>query len=276
MATCPNLHFPRGHVLEFTLPFQKPRYFTGNFLLEAVCGVRSSLLLAAVAISTPVTAGSLTEARVAHKAAVARLREKLLADMNEIIRKEHDRGAGIDYLLKDKKGFEENGVLPLLPKFQPAAREYQIGKRKTDEQLAKAIEVELAKVTGEESRRLRNELAELRPAKSTECTTEDTTKKPSVESQGTLSVFLVNTKWSWHKGGELTFKPNGVVHHTEWSAITTRWEASGRRTVKLTILKGPTAGHTGLTMTLTLDEELSSFAGKDFDGSETGVGHLKK
>jgi len=88
------------------------------------------ILLAAVAISTPVTAGSLTEARVAHKAAVARLREKLLADMNEIIRKEHDRGAGIDYLLKDKKGFEENGVLPLLPKFQPAAREYQIGKRK--------------------------------------------------------------------------------------------------------------------------------------------------
>src|SRR5262245_5509709 len=132
------------------------------------------LLLVAVLSISSVTAvrandaplANLNKAKAAHAKELARLRDKLLADIDAVIRKEADAGAGVNYLLKEKKGFEENGILPILPKLLPASRAYVDGKIAADAALEKAYTAAIAGAAKigdlEQVTKLRDELNALR------------------------------------------------------------------------------------------------------------------
>jgi hypothetical protein len=74
----------------------------------------------------------LARARAAHAAEAERLRRALLADIDAVIREAGHAGQPIDWMPKDRKGFAENGVTPLIPPLQPATRNYQAGVRAAD------------------------------------------------------------------------------------------------------------------------------------------------
>jgi hypothetical protein len=80
----------------------------------------------------------LNKAKATHAKELARLHDKLLADIDTVIKAESDRGAGINYLLKELKGFAENGVTPILPKLLPPAQKYLEGKKAADAELESA------------------------------------------------------------------------------------------------------------------------------------------
>ncbi|HEX3152299.1 MAG TPA: hypothetical protein VHR66_29770 [Gemmataceae bacterium] len=130
----------------------------------------------------------LIKAKAANKKELTRLHDKLLADINAVIKAEHDRGAGIDYLLKEKKGFEESGTIPVLPKLLPASREYQVGMRKADETLSAAYATAIAALdkAGQSADDLRNELKELQP---------DKQLKERVAVTAGKDEFLAGTVW---------------------------------------------------------------------------------
>lgn len=160
------------------------------------------ILATVLCISTPAFAqvvadAELRAAKNLHAKEVAKLRENLIVDIEAAIKMENDRGAGIDYLLKEKTGFVDNGVLPILPKLLPASQRYMAGKRSADEQLAKAYLSEIAAATkaGESKRatELRNEMAALKEPK---LAAKKGTLKPLVaESKSELRNVLAGTTW---------------------------------------------------------------------------------
>jgi hypothetical protein len=103
--------------------------------LLTVAAAILSWLWAAADDSVP---ADLVRAKDAHAKELARLRDRLLGDIDGIIKAEKDRGAGIDFLLKERKGFADEGVVPLLPKLLPASQRYQDDKRKADAALEAA------------------------------------------------------------------------------------------------------------------------------------------
>jgi hypothetical protein len=130
-------------------------------------------LLLGLAILPPLTADDrdppvLARAKEAHSKELAKLRADLLAAIDTEVKRAAGAGEGIDYLLKEKKGFAENGVTPILPKLVRHSRTYLDGKKAADERLEKAyttaIEAALARGDGEAVTRLRKEVKDLRAA----------------------------------------------------------------------------------------------------------------
>jgi hypothetical protein len=114
------------------------------------------------------TVADLNKAKAAHAKELARLRDRLLTDIDAVIRKDADAGEGLNYLLKEKKGCDENGVLPVLPKLLPASRAYADGKREAAAELEKAYTAAIAASARsgelEQVAKLRDELKALRGA----------------------------------------------------------------------------------------------------------------
>jgi hypothetical protein len=123
------------------------------------------VILARAAFAEDPILADLNKAKLAHGKELARLREKLIADIDAVIKAENDRGAGIDFLLKERKGFVDNGVLPLLPKLLPASRQYVDGKKTADTALEAEYLVAISglnkKKRTADSKRLSAELKEL-------------------------------------------------------------------------------------------------------------------
>lgn len=119
-----------------------------------------------VAVADDPILADLDRAKAAHAKELARLREQLLADIDAVIRAEQDRGAGVNYLLKERKGFAENGVLPILPKLLPASRRFADGQRAADAELEAAyrtaIDRSLRARNFDQAAALRGELKRLR------------------------------------------------------------------------------------------------------------------
>lgn len=224
------------------------------------------VFLAALFLAAPLDAdqpasADLTRARAAHAAELARLRQKLLDDIDAVVRQEKAAGAGIDYLLKERKGFADNGVTPILPKLLPAAEAYARAKGTADEALAGAVEAALKAAEADkrvdEAARLRAELAALRPAAPAAIS--------GPETKEDLARALAGTVWAWPKGGELTLLAGGQVRHTAWGKLTVTWQAVSWRTVRLKIEKGEGAGKTAA---LGVDDAIGRMGGTDFDGSK--------
>jgi hypothetical protein len=151
-------------------------------------------LLAVAIFAAPVLAddasarADLDKAKAAHTKEMLRLRDKLLADIDAVIRSEYDRGAGINYLLKERKGFEENGVVPILPKLLPASREYVDGQKAANAALEKAYTTAiLASVRAgntDQEKRLRAELKEFQGnARQPQAPAKEPGKEPPVKVQ---------------------------------------------------------------------------------------------
>jgi hypothetical protein len=128
-------------------------------------------LLAATAFADDRAAAELAAAKATHAKELVRLRSDLLSAIDTEIKRAAGAGEGIDYLLKEKKGFEQNGVPPILPKLVRLSRTYLEGKKAADELLEKAyataIEDALARGDGEAVTRLRKEVKDLRSANPT-------------------------------------------------------------------------------------------------------------
>jgi hypothetical protein len=97
-----------------------------------------SILVASPLRAEDSTVAELTKAKATYAKEMARLRDKLLADIDAVIKAEQDRGAGINYVLRERKGFEEGGVVPILPKLLPASGRYLDGKKAADADLERA------------------------------------------------------------------------------------------------------------------------------------------
>jgi hypothetical protein len=213
------------------------------------------------------TGADVEKAKAVHKKELERLRKVLLDTIDKIIKQENDNGRPIDYLLKERRGFEANGVPPLLPKLLDASKEYTAGQRTADGVLIKALESasEAYSRAGQkkEAAQLQDELARLKPRPKP--------TGPVVETKDDLRNFLTSTSWVWNKGGIVSLKPDGVVSHPGWdsSGWIMKWEAVDRRIFKMTITKGSGTGGTatGRIAVLQLTESLSEFAGRDFDGT---------
>jgi formylglycine-generating enzyme len=140
----------------------------------------------------------LAKAKAAHSKELTRLRDKLLADIDAVIKSENDRGAGIDYLLKERKGFVENGVTPILPKLLPASRQYLDGKKVAHTELEQvytaAISASRRDGNADQVARLQGELKALR---GTAQIPQDSKKDP-IPSPDSGDVKL-----SRRKGGEV-------------------------------------------------------------------------
>jgi hypothetical protein len=196
------------------------------------------------------------EARAAHKAELARLRAKLLDDIDAVVKSEHARGAGIDYLLKERKGFEENGVVPILPKLRPATRAYLEAKEAADDKLAAAL----------------GRKPEARPKPP------EAPKAPdpaAVKTAADLERFLTGTVWDWGDG-EVEFSPEGIVtRHAGWAkaGLVTRWGAVDRRTVALRIESGRDRDRVAV---LVFADDLTKFGGLDFSGGKMDVTRPRK
>jgi hypothetical protein len=205
------------------------------------------LLAASTALADPST--DLESARAAHKEELRRLRAQLLADIDAVIRKESDAGAGVDYLLKERRGFEQNGVTPILPKLLPAGRKYEEGKQASEEALAKALEKAGRK---EEAQSLRGK-PPAAPA---------TGKK--VETKAELRENWVGSVWDMGDG-LTTLKPDGHASHPQWDrdGYVTTWEAVDRRTVLLAVVRGR---DTNRLAVFSLSEDLRDFTGYGFNG----------
>lgn len=124
------------------------------------------LLLVPTAAADEPAVADLERAKAVHARELARLRDKLSADIDAVIKAEAARGAGVDYLLKEKRGFERNGVVPILPKLLPASREFLAGQRAADEALAAKYPPAIAALARagrtDDANALRDELRALR------------------------------------------------------------------------------------------------------------------
>lgn len=69
---------------------------------------------------------------------IDRLSDKLIEDIDQIIKDEYLAGRPIDYLLKEKRGFADYGVIPILPRLQPAVQKWEKGLRAAKEKLNKS------------------------------------------------------------------------------------------------------------------------------------------
>ncbi len=225
------------------------------------------LILGASASADDSALAALDRAKVAHAKELARLHDQTLAEIDAIIKDLDDRGAGINYLLKERKGFADNDVTPILPKLLPASRKYLAAKKVADDKLTKAYSIAIAAMTKAgkiaEADRLREELKPLLPPHKPAA--------PIVESKAGLGRFLTDTRWAWNKGGILTLKPHGAVSHPGWdgSGWVMRWEPVDRRTFRMIIVKGSGTGGTatGRIAILKLSEDLLEFEGRDFNGT---------
>lgn len=216
-------------------------------------------LLLALLLAAPVPAAdppSLAKAREAHAAELARLRDQLLADIDAVIRKENSRGAGIDYLLRERKGFAEGGVTPILPKLRPLSETYLAAKDKADEALAVALE----------KAGRREEAKEYRPKpEKAEQPGAGKPKDPTaVQTASDLKHFLDDTAWAWGDG-DMVLRWGGGVEHAGWTkaGLATRWVAIDRRTALLVIEKGRDTNKVAVLM---FADDLSGFRGVGFDG----------
>ena len=191
-------------------------------------------------------------ARATHERELERLRHKLLDDMDAVIRKERDAGAGINYLLKERKGFADNGVVPLLPKLLPASRDYLAGKSAADEALAAALD----------RAGLKTEATALRPSAAAPAA--GPARAQDVQTMAHLQKFLEDTVWNWGDG-DLQLRWDGRAEHAGWNkaGLVTRWAAVDRRTVVLRVEKG--RDHSVLAV-LTFSDDLAGFRGLGFDG----------
>jgi hypothetical protein len=132
--------------------------------------ILAALLAAGVtsAAADDPTLADLSKAKAAHAKELARLRDKLLADIDAVIKAENDRGAVINYMLKERKGFAENGVTPILPKLLPASGKYLEGKKAADAELesayTRAVEASVKAEKVDQAIALRTELKNFRGA----------------------------------------------------------------------------------------------------------------
>lgn len=78
------------------------------------------------------------QAKAKHAAEMARLHQTTLDEIDTIIRREQDAGVVVNFYLKERKGFAENGILPLLPKLLPPTKGYADGKKLADAALETA------------------------------------------------------------------------------------------------------------------------------------------
>ncbi len=85
----------------------------------------------AFAADDPILA-DLDKAKAAHAKELRILRQNLLDDIDKIIRQTNDMGGGIDYMLRERKGFAESGVTPILPKLKGASDNYLEAKNAAD------------------------------------------------------------------------------------------------------------------------------------------------
>lgn len=201
----------------------------------------------------PLLADDLATARSAHAKELARLRQKLLDDIDVVIKKESAGGAGIDYLLKEKRGYVEGGTLPVLPKLLPASRAYLDGKARADGKLADALEAAGRK---DEAKALR---AESRP--------KGERPKPSeVNAAADLRKFLEDSVWEWWVGGNVTLRWDGRASHPLWdkAELVKHWGAIDRRTVVIRLEKGRDNNKIAV---LSFSEDLTKMTLIDFDGT---------
>jgi len=108
-------------------------------------------ILAVLLLAGPALAAGdaeLAAAKAAHAKELAKLRDQLLADIDKVIKQTDDMGGGIDYMIRERCGFADLGVTPILPKLQPLSDKYLDAKKAADTALeaayAKAIEASTA------------------------------------------------------------------------------------------------------------------------------------
>ena len=95
-------------------------------------------ILAALLCASPAFAADdpildeLEKAKAAHAKELRILRQNLLDDIDKVIRQTNDMGGGIDYMLRERKGFAESGVTPILPKLKGASDNYLEAKIAAD------------------------------------------------------------------------------------------------------------------------------------------------
>ena len=88
------------------------------------------IILTALLFASPAVAADdsiladLAKAKLAHSKDIARIRQQLIEDIDRVIRQTNDSGGGIDYMLRERKGFIENGTTPILPKLKAASENY--------------------------------------------------------------------------------------------------------------------------------------------------------
>jgi hypothetical protein len=199
-------------------------------------------------IATADTPVDLESARAAHAKELDSLRKQLLVDIDAVIRKESEAGAGIDYLLKERRGFEQNGVVPILPKLLPASRKYEEGKLKADESLAKVLDKAGRK---EEAQSLRGKAPAPAPGK-------------KVETKAGLRENLVGSVWNMGDG-MMTLKPDGYATQPQWDrdGFLITWEAIDRRTVLLAVVRGRDNNRLAV---FSLSDDLTELTGYGFNG----------
>jgi hypothetical protein len=223
----------------------------------------------AVAADDPIIT-DLNKAKAAHTKELTRLRDKLLADIDAVIKAEDARGAGIDYLLKERKGFVESGVTPILPKLLPSSREYLEEKKAADAKLAKAYTVAISSLRDRgkntESASLAKELEEIQVRKTE--TGPPVIAGRKVESKEELKTEVSGSTWAWWTGPdeEVRLQPDGKVSHNNWNKLgfVIRWEAIDRRTVLLVIEKGNRDNN--LVAVMALSEDMTKYTGYGFEG----------
>ena len=102
--------------------------------------------LLALFVTTPVFGSEdqileeLAEAKSVHKKEMAKIRQDLLDDIDRVIRKTNDSGGGIDYMLRERKGFVETGVTPILPKLKMHSDNYVEARDVIDRNLRQAYD----------------------------------------------------------------------------------------------------------------------------------------
>ena len=213
----------------------------------------------------------LAKAKAAHTKEMARLRTDLMAVIDSAIREKDEKGGKINYLLKERKGFAENGVPPILPSLLPASREYVAEKRAADAELQKAYAAAIDGLKKSDNPKdaaaLQKELDGKFGAKKVDPVPALPERKmgAKVETKEELQNFLNESIWIWAKGGDLHFKKDGHIGHAGWEAagFLMRWEVIDRRTVILEIERG--RDH-DLHAILTFSENLEEFTGFDFQG----------
>lgn len=184
------------------------------------------------------TADPLADARAAHAKEMARLKADLLAAIDQRLRDNQKAGRGNDYLLPERKAFAESGVTPLSPDLQAAVRVYLNGQRKADETLSESLDRNNVKPPAPVARGVGDDRLRLYDA-------------------------VIGTTWTWPRGGEISFKPNGKVTHTLWKGFEARWATVDRRTVVLVITDA--APGPGKVAVLTFSDKIDQFSGIDFD-----------
>jgi len=129
-------------------------------------------ILAVLLLAGPALAAGdaeLAAAKAVHAKELAKLRDQLLADIDKVIKQTDDMGGGIDYMIRERRGFADLGVTPILPKLQPLSDKYLDAKATADKALEAAYTtaVEAAVKAGklEDAAVLKAELKKMRDAR---------------------------------------------------------------------------------------------------------------